>query len=98
MRERDLTVSDAARTIGTDPAKVCAIMSRRLKDMSVERLIRYIGLLGRDVEIHVSKSARRRAGTAKSRSAGCSSIKRVRTRHICGTRGRTGTGRTRAAG
>jgi hypothetical protein len=62
---RDLTLSDAARITGTDPTKICAIMHGRLKGMSVERLIRYICLLGRDVEICISSPLRRRAGKAK---------------------------------
>ena len=65
MESRDLTLSDAARIIGTDPTKICAIMRGRLKGISVERLIRYICLLGRDVEICISSPLRRRAGKAK---------------------------------
>src|SRR5215208_3661777 len=61
---RDLTLSHAARITGTDPTKICAIMHGRLKGMSVERLIRYICLLGRDVEICISSPLRRRAGKA----------------------------------
>ena len=65
MERRDLTLSDAARIIGTEPTKICAILHGRLKGMSVERLIRYICLLGRDVEIYISNPVRRRVGTAK---------------------------------
>jgi hypothetical protein len=65
MEARKITLSHTARIIGTDPAKICAILHGRLKGMSVERLIRYACLLGNDVEISISRSKRGRIGIAK---------------------------------
>jgi hypothetical protein len=65
MESRKFTLSHSARIIGTDPAKICAILHGRLKGISLERLIRYACLLGNDVEISISRSKRGRIGISK---------------------------------
>lgn len=54
IRKRELTQVEAAEIIGTDQAKVSAILRGRLSAFSVDRLIRYLILLGRDIDIRVS--------------------------------------------
>lgn len=54
MAKRKLTQAQTAVILGTDQAKISAVMHGRLKDFSLERLLRYLLLLGRDVDIKVS--------------------------------------------
>lgn len=48
-----LTQSQAAARLGIDQPKVSMLVRGRLKDFSVERLMRFLVLLGRDVVIGV---------------------------------------------
>jgi hypothetical protein len=77
MEDRKLTLSHTARLIGTDPAKICAILHGRLKGMSVERLIRYACLLGNDVEISILRRKRGRVGIAKIIQPATASLARL---------------------
>jgi predicted XRE-type DNA-binding protein len=54
LRKRGLTQADAAKLIGTDQAKISAILRGRLKGMSTYRLVSYLARLGRDVEVRIS--------------------------------------------
>jgi predicted XRE-type DNA-binding protein len=58
IRNRRMTQSQAARALGVDQPKVSALVRGRLAPFSIERMIRFIVLLGHDVEISV-KSRRR---------------------------------------
>ena len=58
---RRLTQSQAAAVLGIDQPKVSALKQGKLSGFSVERLMRFLLLLGRDIEIAVK-------GRAKSRS------------------------------
>ncbi len=60
--QRRLTQSQAARILGTDQAKVSALMNGRLAGFSVERLFRFLVALDRDVTISVSPKADDRPG------------------------------------
>jgi len=53
LRKRGLTQAQAARIVGTDQAKISAILRGRVKGLSADRLIRYLLCLGRDVEVHI---------------------------------------------
>lgn len=55
LQRRNLTQSEAARIIGVDQAKVSALTRGRLRGLSVDRLIRFLVLLGKDVDIHISQ-------------------------------------------
>ncbi|HYM12365.1 MAG TPA: helix-turn-helix transcriptional regulator [Bryobacterales bacterium] len=53
IESRDLTQVQAARILGVDQPKVSALRRGELARFSLERLMRYIVLLGQDVEIVV---------------------------------------------
>jgi len=62
IERRRLTQSEAAAVLGVDQPKVSALKQGKLSGFSIERLIRFLLLLGRDVEITVK-------GRPRSRSA-----------------------------
>jgi len=63
LEERGLTQAEAARILGVDQPKVSSLRRGRLSGFSLERLLRFLILLGRDVEIVVKehRDSRRRA-------------------------------------
>lgn len=61
IQRRRLTQSQAAAILGMDQPKVSALKQGKLSGFSIERLMRLLLRLGRDVEITVK-------GRAKSRS------------------------------
>jgi predicted XRE-type DNA-binding protein len=68
IQRRRLTQSQAAAILGIDQPKISALKQGKLSGFSIERLIRFLVLLGRDVEITVKTRPRSRA-TAKLRVA-----------------------------
>ena len=63
IADRRLTQAEAARILGTGQPKVSALLAGKLDGFSIERLIRYLNALGRDVEIVVRPKLRNRART-----------------------------------
>src|SRR5947199_9022013 len=61
IQRRRLTQSQAAAILGIDQPKVSALKQGKLSGFSIERLMRLLLLLGRDIEITVK--ARSRAGS-----------------------------------
>ena len=61
IQRRRLTQSQAAAILGIDQPKVSALKQGKLSAFSIERLMRFLLLLGRDIEISVK-------GKPKSRS------------------------------
>jgi predicted XRE-type DNA-binding protein len=58
-----VTQAAAAKVLGIDQPKVSALLRGRVTGFSTERLIRFLTILGRDVEIVVRERPRsRRAG------------------------------------
>ncbi len=55
IQHRKLTQKQAAEKMGIDQPKVSDIVRGRLGKYSIDRLIRFLRLLGRDVEIRVMK-------------------------------------------
>jgi predicted XRE-type DNA-binding protein len=55
LQKRGLTQVQAAEKIGTDQAKISAIIRGRLKNFTVERLLTFLLHLGRDVNVRISK-------------------------------------------
>ena len=53
VRERGLTQKAAAQVLGIDQPKVSALLAGQLSGFSLERLARFLTLLGRDVQIVV---------------------------------------------
>jgi predicted XRE-type DNA-binding protein len=58
LEERGLTQAEAARMLGTQQPKVSQLVRGALGGFSLERLIRYLNALGRDVEIVVHEQPR----------------------------------------
>jgi predicted XRE-type DNA-binding protein len=56
VQKRDLTQKQAAALIGTDQAKLSAVLSGRLSGFSIDRLITYLVRLGRDIDVNISDS------------------------------------------
>ncbi len=61
LHERRLTQTDAAAMLGVDQPKVSALMRGRLSGFSIERLLRFLLLLGLDVEINIKPRPRSRS-------------------------------------
>src|SRR5262245_47157228 len=60
ITERRLTQISAAAIMGIDQPKVSALMNGYLGAFSSERLMRFLTMLGRDVEIAVKDNGRKR--------------------------------------
>jgi predicted XRE-type DNA-binding protein len=65
IRSARLTQVQAARRLGVDQPKVSALLRGRLKDFSIERLLRFANRLGRDVHIHLRPAERRRPASIR---------------------------------
>ena len=68
IESQRLTQSQAASILGIDQPKVSALKQGKLSGFSVERLMRFLLLLGRDIEITVKEKPKSRAA-AKLRVA-----------------------------
>ena len=68
IQRRRLTQSQAAAILGTDQPKISALKQEKLSTFSIERLMRFLLLLGRDIEITVKGKSGRRS-TARLRVA-----------------------------
>ena len=66
IQQRGLNQIATAEVLGIDQPKVSALHSGRLRGFSVERLIRFLTLLGNDVEI-VVRPASHEPGEARAR-------------------------------
>ena len=68
IQRRRLTQSQAASILGIDQPKVSALKQGHLSSFSIERLMRFLVLLGRDVEITVKQRRKPRVipGICKS--------------------------------
>ena len=55
IQQRRLTQSQAASILGIDLPKVSALKKGHLSSFSIKRLMRFLVLLGRDVEITVKQ-------------------------------------------
>jgi predicted XRE-type DNA-binding protein len=60
IQRRRLTQSQAALILGIDQPKVSALKQGHLSTFSIERLMRFLVLLGRDVEITVRQRGKPR--------------------------------------
>jgi predicted XRE-type DNA-binding protein len=58
ITERDMTQAAAATLLGIDQPKVSALTRGRLAGFSLDRLVRFLVLLGSDVQIVVKPRAR----------------------------------------
>jgi len=68
IEQRRMTQSRAAATLGVDQPKISALKQGKLSGFSIERLMRFLLLLGRDIEITVKGKPKSRS-TARLRVA-----------------------------
>ncbi|MBI4465083.1 MAG: XRE family transcriptional regulator [Acidobacteria bacterium] len=61
IERQRLTQSEAANILGIDQPKVSALRQGKLSGFSIERLLRFLLLLGRDIEITVKEKPNSRA-------------------------------------
>ncbi|MEH2056450.1 MAG: helix-turn-helix transcriptional regulator [Nostoc sp.] len=64
---RQLNQVQAAEVLGIDQPKISALTRGKLKDFSIDRLIRFINILGNDVEITIKPKP-------ESRSIACTTV------------------------
>jgi predicted XRE-type DNA-binding protein len=64
LEERGLTQAEAAHTLGTQQPRISQLVRGSLGGFSLERLIRFLNALGRDVEIVVHGQARTHGSTS----------------------------------
>lgn len=62
LEERELNQTQAARLLGIDQPKVSQIYRGRLADFSIERLMRLLTRLHRDIRIVIEEKPQRRRG------------------------------------
>lgn len=61
IQRRRMTQAQAASVLGVDQPKISALKQGKLSGFSLERLMRFLLLLGRDIEITVKKKQRTRS-------------------------------------
>ena len=61
ITKRHMNQADAAKLLGVDQPKISNIMNGRLSGFSLERLIHFLNLLGREVQIVVKQKPRSQA-------------------------------------
>ncbi len=69
IRARRLTQAAAARALGIDQPKVSRLLRGHLDEFSGERLMRFLRLLGQDIEIVVRPPRTRRLGYLRVKAA-----------------------------
>lgn len=62
LEERQLSQTQAAKLLGVDQPKVSQIYRGRLDDFSIERLMRFLTALHRDIRIVIEDKPRRGRG------------------------------------
>ena len=60
IRDRNLSQRAAARVLGVDQPKVCALMNGKIRGYSISRMIRFLAALDQDVEIRITPKPRSR--------------------------------------
>ena len=66
IKAKRLTQAQAAKIMGVDQPRVSEIVSGKLSKYTIDRLLRYLLRLGRDIEIRVVKHRRRSRPTSLS--------------------------------
>lgn len=60
IQHRHLSQVQAANLLGVDQPKISALMGGKLSGFSVERLFRFLTILGRDIRILIKPKSRKR--------------------------------------
>lgn len=58
IKEKGVTQKDAAELLGVDQAKISALHQGKLAGFSIERLFRFLNILGQDISINIVPKAR----------------------------------------
>jgi len=61
VQRRDLTQAETAKLLGVDQPKVSSLIRGRMAGFSLERLMRFLLLLGQDIKITVQACPRSRS-------------------------------------
>jgi predicted XRE-type DNA-binding protein len=61
IKKRGLTQAQAAKLLGVDQPKISSLIRGRLTGFSIERLMRFLLLLGQDIRISVEAAPRNRS-------------------------------------
>ncbi len=59
IKAKKLTQREAAKILGIDQPKISDITSGKLSRYSIDRLMRFLRLLGHDIEIRITKTKKR---------------------------------------
>jgi predicted XRE-type DNA-binding protein len=70
IRDRDLTQTEAAKLLGLSQPDVSRLLRGNFRDYSIERLLRLLTDLGRDIEIVIREAKSQRRGRLKIAAAG----------------------------
>jgi predicted XRE-type DNA-binding protein len=70
LKERKLTQIEAAYLAGDAPSQMSLVVSGKLRGFSIERLLRILARLGRDVDIVISRAPESRMGRIKVQKKG----------------------------
>ncbi len=62
IKKKDLTQKEAAKLLRVDQSKISLLNRGRLSDFSIERLVKYLILLDRDVEIVIKENKQKNIG------------------------------------
>lgn len=73
IRQSPRTQSQVAEVLGIDQPRVSALVSRRLQGCSMDRLVRFLMLLGHDVDIRIGPTSPA-GGPARIRVAQAASV------------------------
>ena len=65
IRERRLTQKYAAKLLGLSQPDISRLLHGNFRQYSVDRLLRLLTLLGRDIDITIRKAAAQRAGRVR---------------------------------
>jgi predicted XRE-type DNA-binding protein len=78
LKDRGLTQTEAAQLLGTTQAQVSTLMRCRPVSVSVGKLMEFLTILGRDVEVTVKPAGRQGAGHRRT-EAGLMMVNRAAT-------------------
>jgi predicted XRE-type DNA-binding protein len=70
LKERKLTQIEAAYLAGDAPSQMSLVVSGKLRGFSIERLLRILARLGRDIDIVISRAPENRMGRIKVQKKG----------------------------
>lgn len=66
IKARRLTQSQAAKLLGIDQPKVSDIIRGKLSKYSMDRLMRFLRMLGKDIEIHIKEPKNKKSARVLS--------------------------------